>query len=56
MDEFKDYRVGENSKVYTVDGTKITGPALDSVREYLDLSGINRIKPLNRKAYQNEMI
>ena len=48
------YSVGEN--VYLVDGTKLSSNATASVKEYLSLAGMNRIKELTTKSYQNHMV
>ncbi|MFA5856919.1 MAG: hypothetical protein WC867_06165 [Candidatus Pacearchaeota archaeon] len=42
-------------KVFSVDGTPVTGDALKSVQEYLSLSGLDRVKELNQKSYHNPM-
>ncbi len=50
----QDYRLG--GKIYLVDGIEITGDAKDSVLKYLSSINLNRIRPLNQKAYQNKMV
>jgi len=42
-------------KVYSLDGKEITGEALKSVRDYMSLSGMDKIKQGDKKAYQNPM-
>jgi hypothetical protein len=56
-DEFhREYIPDKEGKVFTIEGKEVTGAAKESVLEYLSLSGINRIIPLNQKAYQNKMV
>ena len=45
-----------SDKIFFIDGTKVTGEAADSAREYMSLSGLDKIKSANRKAYENPML
>ncbi|MDP2924974.1 MAG: hypothetical protein Q8N99_01235 [Nanoarchaeota archaeon] len=44
-----------NGSVFTIDGQQVTGKGLESVRNYMSLSGLDRVKEGNNKAYQNAM-
>ena len=45
----------ETGKIYGVDGNALGVNATNSVRDYMSLSGMNRIKQSDKKAYQNRM-
>ena len=47
------YLIGD--KMFTVDGKEVTGDAGVSVKNYLSLAGISRIKQTDNKAYHNSM-
>ncbi len=52
----KDYIPDKNADIYTVNGEKVEGDALASVREYMSQAKMNRIKISNAKAYENKML
>ncbi len=47
------YSVVSDGKIVGIDGKELTGEALNSVREYLSLAGINKIREADFKAYKN---
>ena len=42
-------------KIYTVDGKELSKDAVISVKNYMSLSGMNKIKQSDNKAYHNQM-
>ncbi|MBS3079179.1 hypothetical protein J4218_03595 [Candidatus Pacearchaeota archaeon] len=48
------YTIGD--RIYTIDGKEVTGNAAISVKNYMSLAGISKIKQTDNKAYHNQMV
>jgi len=52
----KDYLPDTNSSIFTIDGNVLSANASASVRDYMSLAGMDKIRESDAKAYQNRMV
>lgn len=52
----KYYYPKENGRVYKADGSLVSPQATQEVHRYMTVAGLNKIRPADKKAYQNKMV
>src|SRR3989344_4038159 len=50
------YYPKSDGKIYRIDGVTVSKDAADKVREYMSLSGMDKVKQVGKNAYNNKMI